>query len=231
MTHMLRFGDLADLFLASLSLISLAQGAPAEPRLDNGVISFTGPSGQRKLIDVGKRCADLWVAPDESVIAFIAIEHSDELGRDPDGEGPFIMASAVYIARRANDFAPVRIDLGPIQADGREWVIFRHPRVSPEEDSVVFGIPSSITSEAVFSHAVTTGENRTVGRAVFFCVEWGGRSNGSVLMQRRYISSSVIKHRCYAWSRSGGEKVVAEDCEDFDGFASTWSRDDGGLCR
>jgi hypothetical protein len=54
--------------------VSLAQSASIQATLDNGVIHYTAADGQRKAINVGTKCADLWVAPDESVIAFVAIE-------------------------------------------------------------------------------------------------------------------------------------------------------------
>jgi hypothetical protein len=98
------------------SLVSLAQSAPIQATLDNGVIRYTAADGQRKSINVGKKCADLWVAPDESVIAFIAIEK--DLGPDPAAPevAPYITESSIYIARKSGGFAPVRVNVGPIRS-------------------------------------------------------------------------------------------------------------------
>ncbi len=54
------------------SLFSLAQSASIQATVKDGVIRYTAADGQRTVINVGKKCADLWVSPDESVIAFIA---------------------------------------------------------------------------------------------------------------------------------------------------------------
>jgi hypothetical protein len=209
-----------------------ARCAPAEPRLEKGVISYT-IGGERHVIDVGRACADLWVAPDESVIAFIAIDRFDETEKDPNGEGlPLILESSVYVARKAEGFAPLQIFRGATRLDGQSWSVYRYPRVPPDGRSVLFSVPTSITSGTLLSHEVATGLNEVGGLVVSYCVEWGGRSAGVVLLQRRYISDSVVKHRCYVWfTRDSSDARVVGDCEDFDEFAGAWSRGDGGACR
>ena len=220
---------LAGLILGNL--VSLAQSAPIQATLDNGVISYAAENGQRKVINVGKKCADLWVAPDESVIAFVAIERAKEPDAfTPDGE-PFITSSSIYIARRSAGFAPVRINVGPIRSYARDWNVYRHPRVAPGAVSVFFGVPVSITEDEIFSHDLKTGQNRDIGGAIEFCVEWGGSRNGSVLTQRRYLTELGVKHHCYEWTGPGNETVLADECEYFDELASAWSHNNGGSCR
>jgi hypothetical protein len=225
------FRHLADLLFGGLVVGSLAQCCQAQPRLRDGVISYTTGDGQRKAIDVGRKCTDLWVAPDESVFAFVAIEAS--LPPDPNDldREPFITASSIYIARRSGGFAPVRLDVGTIRAYGRDWNVFRNPRVAPGAASVLFGVPVSITSDEVFAYDLKTGRNTDIGGAAEWCVEWGGPHSGSILMKRRYISDSVIKHRCYVWSGPGDEKALADECEHFGELASAWSHNNGGSCR
>jgi hypothetical protein len=213
------------------SLVSLAQSAPIQATLDNGVIRYTAADGQRKSINVGKKCADLWVAPDESVIAFIAIEK--DLGPDPAAPevAPYITESSIYIARKSGGFAPVRVNVGPIRSYERDWNVYRNPRVTRDIGSVLFGVPVAITYDEVFAHDLKTGQNKDIGGAVEWCVEWGGPRSGSVLTQRRYITEFGIKHHCYAWSPSGSETVLADECEHFGELASAWSHNNAGSCH
>ncbi len=184
------------------SLVGLAQSASIHATLKDGVIRYTAADGQSKAINVGKKCGDLWVAPDESVIAFIAIDK--DLGTDPAAPEvePFITESSIYIARRSAGLAPVRVNVGPIRAYGRDLKAFRNPRVAPGEGSIIFNGVISINSYEVFAHDLKTGQNKDIGGAVEWCVEWGGSRSGSVLMQRRYISENVIKLHCLRLDRA-----------------------------
>lgn len=216
------------------SLVGLAQSASIHATLKDGVIRYTAADGQSKAIDVGKKCADLWVAPDESVIAFVAIETSQPPDSfSPDGE-PFITASSIYIAQRSTGFAPVRVNVGPIRSYGRDWNVYRSPRVTRDIGSVLFGVPVAITYDEVFAHDLKTGQNKDIGGAVEWCVEWGGPRSGSVLMQRRYLSEKGVQgvqHRCYVSSGPGNETALADECEYFEELASAWSHNNGGSCH
>jgi hypothetical protein len=46
--------------------------------ISNGAVIHIDEAGRRHRIVVGKECADLWVAPDESAIAFIAIDKTEQ---------------------------------------------------------------------------------------------------------------------------------------------------------
>jgi hypothetical protein len=74
--------------------------------LSNGIVTYE-ENGRRKEIQVGKKCADLWVSPDESVVAFIAIHKSKPA--TPQEIEPFIQESSIYIARKSDHFKPVHL--------------------------------------------------------------------------------------------------------------------------
>ena len=73
-----------------------AVAQPARPSLHSGVIQFMARNGTRSEIQIGKRCADLWVAPDESVIAFIGIEKA-AFGTENDA--PRLLTRVVSMSR------------------------------------------------------------------------------------------------------------------------------------
>src|ERR1035438_7074626 len=113
------------------TLVAVVCGAaqPARPSLHAGVIQFTARGGSRKEVQIGKRCADLWVAPDESVIAFIGIERA--IAGTENSTSPAIDESSVYIARKADNFKAVRLPFEQVEIEGVRWRIFRSPSVSP----------------------------------------------------------------------------------------------------
>jgi hypothetical protein len=218
--------------MAGLSMRGRAQQALlARPVLNDGVITFVAGDGlRRKIVAGGKKCSDLWVSPSESVIAFITIDGAEEPDSFNPGGDPFITSSSIYLARRSDGFAPTRIDLGPLRSFGRDWRVARHPRVAPNEISIFFGVPVSTTSDELFVHDLVTGENRDLGGAVEFCVEWGGPRGGSVLLARRQLSERGLTRRCLVSSRPGDEVVIADECEFFDELAAAWSRNNAGTC-
>jgi hypothetical protein len=73
------------------------------------VVTYTAEDGRKKTIQVGMKCVDLWVAPDESVIAFVAVERE----RPPQTQEmePLIEESSIYIARRSDHFRPVHVNV------------------------------------------------------------------------------------------------------------------------
>jgi hypothetical protein len=116
----------------------------------------------------------------------------------------------------------VRVNVGPIRSYERDLKVFRNPPVAPGEGSIIFNGVISINSYEIFAHNLKTGQNRDIGGAVEWCLEWGGSRNGSVLMQRRHISENGFKYHWYAWSAPGNETVLADECEYFDELASAW---------
>ena len=72
------------LLLFSVST-ALVDAAPSQPRLVNRVVTYIADDGVTKTIDVGRECVDLWVAPDASVIAFVAV---DKAAGTDEGGGP-----------------------------------------------------------------------------------------------------------------------------------------------
>jgi len=59
-------------FLLCTLVVLESRGEAVRPTLSNGVVTYVAEDGHRHQIQVGKKCADLWVAPDESILAFIA---------------------------------------------------------------------------------------------------------------------------------------------------------------
>src|SRR5438093_1565222 len=96
-TEMSRFNVVISLCIALTA--GSAQGQNTSPILTDGAITYF-EAGQRKQITVGKTCADLWVSPDGSVIAFIAIEELRSFGQFSEG----IEQSSIYIAKKVEGF-------------------------------------------------------------------------------------------------------------------------------
>jgi hypothetical protein len=46
------------------------------------VVYYPAEGGEPKAMILGKKCADLWVAPDASMIAFIGIDETRKPGRE-----------------------------------------------------------------------------------------------------------------------------------------------------
>ena len=69
-------------------------------------------NGKPAAIHSGRRCADLWAAPDGSAIAFIGIDEvrPDRVGSLPGEPAEFLIErSSVYVARRSGRFDPRRV--------------------------------------------------------------------------------------------------------------------------
>jgi len=211
-----------------------AFGEGLSARIDeNGVVSYLSAAGRRVDLTVGFRCSDLWVAPDESAIAFIA-----DLGRKagavdiaPD-ELP--LRTEVFVALRRDGFTPVNLTPSmPVLIDGRSWEVFRHPRLTPDLNTVLFGVPYTLTTSQIIRE--TFGQAaRVVGDATDFCVVWGGSASGDLLIQNRQLDPNPragVEYRCYVWQSLAHATGVGEDCEDFFEFSQRWAGARGGVCR
>jgi hypothetical protein len=188
--------------------------------------------GHRKEILVGgKKCADLWVAPDESVIAFITIDNRSEPPDDTDWD-PSIQSS-IYIARLSDGFKPLRVALQPIHFRGRRWTFVRDPSVSPDFKTVYFAIPYTMQEWRLVSSTLPNGSPTMIGDVNAYCVLWGGMHSGELLTQKRDYGPTGVAYNCYLRSKSGQRAMVAEDreCGAFDVFAVRWSAEHGGACR
>src|SRR5882762_6399447 len=95
------------------------RGASAKVALSNGVVTYTAQDGRRLAIQVGRKCADLWVSPDHNAIAFIAIHKAEPVTAQV--EAPFIEESTIYLAFKSDHFRPVNLVLKPIVIIGRVW--------------------------------------------------------------------------------------------------------------
>jgi hypothetical protein len=194
----------------------------ARPKLIDGVISYTSQDGQQKTIQIEKKCSDLWVSPDESVIAFIAIDRETASQNDQE---PSIEKSTVYIARRDNHFMPIRLSEESVFIAGRQWQIFRNPRVATDRKTAFFEIPYTETTSRVVVATTSSKTYRVIGDASTYCVVWGGTHSGQVILQRREIlndPSTGVLYRCYLRSQSGAETRIGDDCSNFDQFIGRW---------
>ena len=177
-----------------------SHGQTSRPTLLNGVISYNAEDGQRRMIHVGRKCADLWVAPDESVITFIAIDKvRPATGSETE---PFIEESSIYIARRSDDFKPDHL-VASVPIDGRVWKVVRQPSLSPDLKTVYFSVPFTMTSWKLLSTSLRARSYTTIGNADSYCVVWGGEHSGALLMEIRRESNSGVRYPCYLRSKSG----------------------------
>lgn len=215
--------------LAVLLLAAGTWGESSRPSLTNGVISYRAGDGRRRDIQIGRRCADLWVAPDGSVIAFIAIEKAfPGTGNGPE---PFIEESSVYVAWKADGFRPVRIDLKRIVLNGMSWKIVRSPSVSPDGKMLYFSVPFTMKDSKLFSVSLPNGDNRPLTDEVSYCVVWGGRYAGDLLLLRDIYVPVNQGLGCFLRDNAGAQTRIEDfDCVGFNEFAARWSREQGGTC-
>jgi hypothetical protein len=193
--------------------------------LVNGVVTYRADDGTRKRLDVGKKCTDLWVAPDESALAFVGIDKSH--GFYNDGE-PFIEASTVYIARKADQLVPVRVGVTSVRVAGRNWGVFLHPSLSPGGEFVFFLVEAG-NSWILFGHNLQTKKTDEIGWGVMdYCTFWKGSRAGEVLVRQRYLSDLAtgggFAYRCY--SRAPGRRETPQACTEFGSFFEF-----GAACR
>lgn len=218
------------LWFATLVAVVCGAAQPASPSLRAGVIQFTARSGSRHEIQIGKKCADLWVAPDESVIAFIGIRKvafGTENSTDPD-----IDESSVYIARKADDFKPVRLPFEQVEIEGKAWRIFRAPSLSPDGKTAYFTVPVTMKDWTLMSVSLPTSVPRVVHDHVEYCVIWGGPYSGALLTLENVYEPRFDGLRCFATSVAGDRTRLNDegDCTGFLAFASRWARQHQGSC-
>jgi len=196
----------------------------ASPMLVDGVISVV-ENGHRVALPAGNKCTDLWIAPDESAIAFVDMTSQEE---------SLIVTTRVYLALKAQHFRPVSIALRPVRIDGRLWRLFRNPRISSDLKSVFINIPYTSTTSKIVRFSLTTGKQEILGDATDYCVVWGGRHRNEMVTQFRYIPNDPAKgvvYECKVRDSTGKETKIGADCEDFEEFAMKWALDSGGSCR
>ena len=74
------------------------------------------------------------------------------------GTDALIEKSSVYIARRAAGFVPALVASKPIKIHGRSWSIFRGPNLSPDGNTLYFGVPDSMVSSTIISRTLSDGQ-------------------------------------------------------------------------
>lgn len=189
------------LFMATASL----HAAALQVALADGVITYSDQTGVRRAVNVGKRCSDLWVAPDDSMLAFIAIEQSPgfEYGE------PVIGASTIYIARKSSGFVPARIGVSHVEAGGRDWSAFRFPSVSPDRRHVFFfPVIGAGAPFVIFAYDLATQKAEEVGPGIGYCTVWRGRDAGSIWVWR-YLAPPDEAGECYVKAPRGRERAAS----------------------
>jgi len=215
---------------ASLSIPSDAE--TGKITLRNGVISYSDGAAEPSVVQVDGPCSDLWVSPDEQMIAFIRIDRSRP---DPLAIGPFIERSTIFVASRSTRFKPARVALEPPQVDGREWNVFRAPALSPDLRTVYFLVPAAGTSWLLMSVPVEGGTARPVTWVEAYCVLWGGAHSGDLLAVIRGEPDDThgVTHLYYHYGASGSAEQIGtrEHDGDWRDVVRAWTRRYGGPCE
>jgi hypothetical protein len=190
--------------------------------------------GRHVEIRVGRRCSDLWVSPDESVLAFIAIEKSRPAMA---GEiEPFVEESTIYVARKADGFRPLRLAVD-IELDRRVWHIAREPKLAPDLSTLYFFVPNSMTEWTLVSRSLDADTYKTLDYGTDYCVVSGGIHSGDVVILSRVDPqpgdpNGGVRYPCYARQVSGQRIALASECfAAFDNVARRWADGGGGTCR
>jgi hypothetical protein len=224
------------LIILLMSLPHVARAGDLQAAVTDGAITYTDENGIRKSVNVGRKCTDLWTAPDGSLMAFITIERYTTPPRNPVlgyDEGPIIEESKIYIARRSERFAPQPVQVRPILIYGREWSVFRQPSVSPDGKTLFFEVPDSVVASMLVSMSLNSGASRQLGDVSDYCVIWYGRHSGELVVQGRYISDDPapsVSYRCYLRDSRGASKDILDSCASLEDFAKDWSRQNGASC-
>lgn len=219
----------AILAVFSVSSPSAQSGTPV---LKDGVINYQDERGQRAQGQAGGPCADLWVSPDGSTIAFIRIDKSEpgDIGTEP-----FIQESNIFLARRSSGFVPIRISFPVPKIDGRAWKVFRNPSMSPDLKTVYFAVPATATSWFLMSVPSTGGAALPIDFVEAYCVLWGGAQSGEVLTMARRMGSPEegLTHWYYRVGPALAKTKVGsrETGGDFGRFVTAWTRSHGGTCQ
>ena len=201
--------------------------------IKDGVVRYTEDGGEPKAMNVGRRCADLWVAPDSSIIAFVAI---DESKVNPPfllpGEEPLIERSSIYVARRAEHFVPVRVLSKQFEVDGRTWGVLRYPSIAPDGNKLFLMIPYAMTTFRLMSCFIESGACQDLGAVTDYCVVWGGSHSSAQILQRRHVEPERAEGIIYSCDlrTTAGTSAISESCPDFQKFASGWAQGSGGTC-
>ncbi len=210
-------------------------GEGLRPTLSKGVVTYE-ENGRRKEIQVGKKCSDLWVSPDESIVAFIAIEKSKPATAQE--IEPFIEESNIYIARKSDHFKPVHLAV-KVEINGRTWKVAREPKLAPDRETVYFFVPNTMTTSKLMSTTLLAGSYKALADATDYCVVWGGDHSGElILLARRDPEPTAadpapgVSYPCYVRSQSGSRTKLVDDCfADFNQVASRWSGEHGATCH
>jgi hypothetical protein len=186
-------------------------------QIEKGRISYEDSHNRLRYIEVRKPCLDLWVSPDESVIAFISVDDSD--GEDLNGD-PFVTKSTVYVARRETGFRPetASSDTAP------SGFSYRFPKVLSDRKTVIVGLPTSATSMTLEAIKPNRQNIRLAQSVVRFCSIWNGPHRGEIIAQQRVLLDDSVGARCIHIGVGGKPFEVPIDCSHFVAASEAWSK-------
>jgi len=224
----MKHGMLTVCFLALLPF-AIAAERRSHPTLVGGVVSYTTEQGTTKALRIGKTCSDLWVSPDESVIAFIAIDNA-AFGTKS-GSAPLITKSSIYVARRTEGFAPKRVDVARVVLEGEAWHVLRLPSVSQDGRTLYFFVPVSIKDWTLLSMDLPNGRPKTIENAISYCVIWGGEHSGDLLLEK-FVYEPRDEGLVVFWRGRAGatNRLGVPNHTAFQDLAAQWSTARGGRC-
>jgi hypothetical protein len=207
------------ILIAMLAMTGHAAAGVLHAAITDFAVTYSDEDGTAKKIDVGKRCADLWVAPDESALAFIAIEAGTGL---LDHGEPDITKSTIYITRKSNHFLPERIAAEGAMVKDLPPSPFRYPSLSPNQTLLFFSMDDGGEwTILAYDRRINTVETLSRGRA--YCTVWEGPFAGAVLVYQRYPAPGQTAppnreneswaNRCVV--RAPGRKETIGSCSEF----------------
>lgn len=166
-------------------------------------------------------CGDLWMAPNQTAVVMTAVEATSP-------QQPFFL---VWQSSRPAQINKIRV---PEMETGVGLNrIFRFPQLSPNGKLLYFETPIAVTGSLLFS--ITLDDRRrvvSVADEVEYCVVWGGRYSGRIVVsQREYDASmggAVIHRQRLLGMAYPGSKIGEEP--DLRPFVDKWLRSNGGQC-
>ena len=223
------------LLQALLCVLTPCLAADATFTIRDGEITYRSEDGMTKPIHTTKKCADLWVAPSGSIIAFITIDRAKIPNKELFGypETPLPEKTSIYIAQKSNGFLPKLLTSNSVTINGRWWAVLRKPSLSPNQRILYFSVPYTMTTSKLIGFHLGSDQYKLLGDTTDYCTIWYGQYSGDQLFQKRYLPEDPAKgvaYVCYLRSETGTPTKVGEPCDDFERFTSTWTAKHGGIC-
>ena len=166
-----------------ISLLASFVSFAGMPRCENGRLQWEEKGGYSDFV-----CGDSWTAPDRSVLVMTAVGNSNP------NETYFLL----WQSNRPTILTEVRVPALDRKAPPYER-LFRYPQLAPDRRLLYFEILASVTGVSqLFS--ITTNEDRRVKAVTYeaeYCVIWGGKYSGKLLVTQRERGDSLDRPVVY----------------------------------